>query len=154
MTGNPVATDSVNRSSSSGGLSKKNRNIVIGCVVGIGVPLIIAVLVVLYFYCVQSKKTDFIDSDGKVVTAYRANSFKKWWYGLIGKDISDQYESNSPLGTSNSPILSEDDNHSYSTNNENLQETTNSGGAHSNELMLEEEKYYDEYGNELNARNY
>lgn len=147
---------SANAKNSSSGLSKKNRNIVIGCVVGIGAPLIIAILAILYFYCIQSRKTDFIDSDGKVVTAYRANWLTKWWYGLIGKDISDKYESNSPLGTSNSPILNEDEVHTYSSNNDNsnVDTTSNSGGGHSNELMLQEEKYYDEHGNELNVRNY
>lgn len=124
---------------------------------GIGVPLIVVILVIIYVFCVQSTKTDFIDSDGKVVTAYRANILTKWWYSLLGKDISDQYESNSPLGNNNSPILNDDDVHTYSTTNDNtnMDTTTNSGGGgHSNELMLEEEKFYDENGNELNARNY
>lgn len=150
--------DAGQKSQTSHGLSKKNRNIIIGCVVGIGVPLIIVVLLLIYFFCVQSKKTDFLDSDGKVVTAYRANKLTKWWYALLGKDISDKYESKSPLGNTNSPILDEEeDGRSFHAPNDDgiVDSTTNSGGAaHSNDLMLEEDKYYDENGNELNARNY
>lgn len=122
--------------------------------VGIGVPLIIAAALLIYFFCVQSKKTDFIDSDGKVVTAYRANKFTRWWYALLGKDISDRYESTSPLGNSNSPIM-EDEEMPEPTEDTNVDTTgTSGGGAHSNELMLNEEKFYDENGNQLNARNY
>lgn len=117
-------------------------------------PLIIAAALLIYFFCVQSKKTDFIDSDGKVVTAYRANKFTRWWYALLGKDISDRYESTSPLGNSNSPIM-EDEEMPEPTDDTNVDTTgTSGGGAHSNELMLNEEKFYDENGNQLNARNY
>lgn len=121
-------------------------------------PLIIVALLLIYFFCVQSTKTDFIDSDGKVVTAYRANKLTKWWYALLGKDISDRYESNSPLGNSNSSIMNqEEEGRSFNAQNDDgiVDTTTQSGGAtHSNDLMLEEDKFYDEHGNELNARNY
>lgn len=149
--------DAGQKSQSGHGLSKKNRNIIIGCVVGIGVPLIILALLLIYFFCVQSTKTDFIDSDGKVVTAYRANKVTKWWYAILGKDISDKYESNSPLGNSNSPIMDGEDGQSLNSHNDEgiVDTTTNSGGGlHSNDLMLEEDKFYDEEGNELTARNY
>ncbi|EDO15270.1 hypothetical protein Kpol_455p1, partial [Vanderwaltozyma polyspora DSM 70294] len=86
------------------GLSRKNRNIIIGCVVGIGVPLLIGIAIVLYIFCIQSKKTDFIDSDGKVVTAYSANKLTLWWYKLLGKDASQKYDTNSPLGSSSSDL--------------------------------------------------
>lgn len=68
--------------------------------VGIGVPLILVILALIYMFCIQSSRTDFIDSDGKVVTAYRANKFTKWWYMLLGKKVSDEYHSDSPLGGS------------------------------------------------------
>lgn len=55
-------------------------------------------------FCIQSKKTDFIDSDGKVVTAYSANKLTSWWYDILGKDASEKYETNSPLGTSSSDL--------------------------------------------------
>lgn len=165
------------------GLSTKNRNIIIGCCVGIGVPLLIVIAVLTYMFCVRSRETDFIDSDGKVVTAYRANVLTKWWYALLGKDISNRYESNSPLGNNGSPILHEDDLRSLSTASEDddyhgselngygssnytsnfndtpqrldsssLAEGTTSPPNQQN-LTLQE-RFYDEHGNEINARGY
>lgn len=175
-----TATGQASQKQGHGGLSKKNRNIVIGCVVGIGVPLLIVIGVLIYMFCVQSRQTDFIDSDGKVVTAYRANILTKWWYALLGKDISNKYESNSPLGNNGSPILHEDDDlHSLSTAsddeyhaselngssnyNSNSNDTPNhldssslgAEGQHQvpQNLMLQE-RFYDENGNEINARGY
>ena len=54
-------------------------------------------------FCVQPKKTDFIDSDGKIVTAYRSNIFTKIWYFLLGKKIDDteKFSSDSPIGNNN-----------------------------------------------------
>lgn len=146
-----ASATSDSKSSSSSGLSKKNRNIVIGCVVGIGVPLLLAIAAVIYFYCVRSTETNFINSDGQVVTAYSPNILTRWWYALIGKDISSRYGGDSPLGgtTDIDAELSGGD-HSGDVS----RRPTDGRGSHSNDLMLEEEKYYDEEGNELNARNY
>ena len=145
--------------------------------VGIGVPLILVILALIYMFCIQSSRTDFIDSDGKVVTAYRANKFTKWWYMLLGKKVSDEYQSNSPLGGSTSSAggldldeaddvmdqsslfdmrVRDSDSIPRTTNNAN--HNTNSGGenvnssAASNDII--EEKFYDEHGNELSPRNY
>lgn len=54
-------------------------------------------------FCVQPKKTDFIDSDGKIVTAYRSNIFTKIWYFLLGKQIgeAEKFSSDSPIGSNN-----------------------------------------------------
>ncbi|EGA85713.1 Mid2p [Saccharomyces cerevisiae VL3] len=178
VTYTPSATaDSSNKSKSSG-LSKKNRNIVIGCVVGIGVPLILVILALIYMFCIQSSRTDFIDSDGKVVTAYRANKFTKWWYMLLGKKVSDEYHSDSPLGGSASSAggldLDEADDVMEQSSlfdvrirdsdsvlpNANTADhnNTNSGGEPINSSVASndiiEEKFYDEQGNELSPRNY
>ncbi|CAI4657893.1 BDM_1a_G0038610.mRNA.1.CDS.1 [Saccharomyces cerevisiae] len=178
VTYTPSATaDSRNKSKSSG-LSKKNRNIVIGCVVGIGVPLILVILALIYMFCIQSSRTDFIDSDGKVVTAYRANKFTKWWYMLLGKKVSDEYHSDSPLGGSASSAggldLDEADDVMEQSSlfdvrirdsdsvlpNANTADhnNTNSGGEPINSSVASndiiEEKFYDEQGNELSPRNY
>ncbi|KAK5781638.1 hypothetical protein RI543_000820 [Arxiozyma heterogenica] len=192
ITYSATATSSANnKNSSSGhkGLSKKNRNIVIGCVVGIGVPLLILIAVIIYIFCIQSKKTNFIDSNGNVVTAYKRNKVMKLWYSLIGKNVSDEeYESKSPLGSAASDeemildgniiepstVLNLDDemNHGFvnrngttltsNTNNTNRSLSNKYNGTNSNingqegsnDLVIPEEKYYDEHGNELNAKNY
>lgn len=135
--------------------------------VGIGVPLIIAILVVIYMFCIRPKKTDFIDSNGNVVTAYRKNKFTNFWYSIMGKPINpDEYESNSPLGSGNSDLENEihdDDSNPNGVNRTGTVRSDRNGGSglattdfsgHSNDLILEEEKFYDEDGNELNARNY
>ncbi|CAI6515758.1 AIS_HP2_G0019180.mRNA.1.CDS.1 [Saccharomyces cerevisiae] len=103
ITYSPTASASSNKSPHHSGLSKKNRNIIIGCVVGIGAPLILILLILIYMFCVQPKKTDFIDSDGKIVTAYRSNIFTKIWYFLLGKKIgeTERFSSDSPIGNSN-----------------------------------------------------
>lgn len=71
--------------------------------VGIGAPLILILLILIYMFCVQPKKTDFIDSDGKIVTAYRSNIFTKIWYFLLGKKIgeTEKFSSDSPIGSNN-----------------------------------------------------
>ncbi|CAI4473011.1 CQS_1a_G0019260.mRNA.1.CDS.1 [Saccharomyces cerevisiae] len=103
ITYSPTASASSGKDSHHSGLSKKNRNIIIGCVVGIGAPLILILLILIYMFCVQPKKTDFIDSDGKIVTAYRSNIFTKIWYFLLGKKIgeTEKFSSDSPIGSNN-----------------------------------------------------
>ncbi|CAI5082248.1 BEM_collapsed_G0021080.mRNA.1.CDS.1 [Saccharomyces cerevisiae] len=103
ITYSPTASASSGKDSHHSGLSKKNRNIIIGCVVGIGAPLILILLILIYMFCVQPKKTDFIDSDGKIVTAYRSNIFTKIWYFLLGKKIgeTERFSSDSPIGSNN-----------------------------------------------------
>lgn len=146
-----TAQSSSDKSGSGGSkLSKKNRNIVIGCVVGIGVPLLLAVLAFFYFYCMKTKKTNFIDSEGHVVTAYRQNKLTRWWRSAMGKDVSSEYEGDTPIGGT-SDLGDEAGGHRSNGVSRN---PTDGRGSHSNELMLDEEKYYDENGNELNARNY
>lgn len=68
---------------------------------GIGVPLIIVILVILYVFCIMPRRTDFIDSDGKVITAYKNNIFMTIWYTLLGKKYDEvrNYNSNSPIGS-------------------------------------------------------
>lgn len=146
--------------------------------VGIGVPLILVILALTYMFCIQSSRTDFIDSDGKVVTAYRANKFTKWWYMLLGKKVSDEYHSDSPLGGSASSAggldLDEADDVMEQSSlfdvrirdsdsvlpNANTADhnNTNSGGEPINSSVASndiiEEKFYDEQGNELSPRNY
>ncbi|SCU90850.1 LADA_0F06744g1_1 [Lachancea dasiensis] len=134
------------------GLSKKNRNIVIGCVVGIGVPILLGILAFFYFFCIRSKKTNFINSEGHVVTAYKQNKLTRWWYALMGKSGRSEYEGDSPIGGTSE--LDDDNNGPGDRSNGVSRNPTDGRGSHSNELMLDEEKYYDEHGNELNARNY
>lgn len=47
------------------------------------------------------RTTDFIDSDGKVITAYKHNIFMTIWYTLLGKKYDEvrNYNSNSPIGS-------------------------------------------------------
>ncbi|KTB11426.1 Cell wall integrity sensor MID2 [Nakaseomyces glabratus] len=149
------------------GLSKKNRNIVIGCVVGIGVPLIVLTLFLLYVFCIRSPKTDFINSDGKVITAYRPNKITKWWNALMGREITEEYQSKSPLGGEASDFedselaYADDDDESLSYGASNMDSRqpnrNNSGASHptrSNNLIMEEDRFYDEHGNELTTTNY
>ncbi|CCF56090.1 hypothetical protein KAFR_0A06550 [Kazachstania africana CBS 2517] len=140
------------------GLSKKSKNIIIGCVVGIGVPLIIACLAIFYMFFIRSKRTDFIDSNGNVVTAYRANKINRLWNYLSGKDMGDEeYDSNLPLGTATSSdeeFMADSNTGDVSRRPTEKLNGSTSPAAHSNDLMLDEERFYDEDGNELNARNY
>ena len=108
----------------------------------------------------------------------------KLWYSLIGKNVNDEeYESTSPLGSAGSEeemimepstLLNIDDeidngvvNRNESTPISNPDNTNQSvddrynktnnnifGQEGSNDLMTPEERYYDEHGNELNAKNY
>lgn len=119
-------------------------------------------------FCIRSKKTDFIDSNGNVVTAYRTNKFTKMWHGMIGKNQNDdEYETNEPLGdlahdeddpnhhdSPGSSSLSSSS-HIFNKNNSNPVSSSNNNPTRSNDLLLnEEDKYYDEDGNELNAKMY
>lgn len=122
-------------------------------------------LVLLYLFCVYQPKTDFIDSDGKVVTAYRKNKLTKLWYRMLGKDISDEYDSATPIGGAGAAY---DDENSYFDLNEKANASTaeenpvmrndttrtNPISNRSNGLIIDDERYYDEEGNELTARNY
>ena len=90
ITMRPSATAKANSSNkhTSGGLSKKNRNIVLGCCLGIGIPVFLVIALFIYVTCIRSKKVDFIDSDGKVVSTYKMNKFKLFWYFLMGKSTN------------------------------------------------------------------
>lgn len=153
------------KGTSHSGLSKKNRNIVIGCVVGIGLPLIIMILVLIYMFCIRSKKTDFIDSNGNVVTAYRTNKVSKLWHSVIGKNNNDEeYESYVPLGglTDEDDLNNPNDDISSSSGPidiRNLKENNHSTSPSNeksppNDPLVEDEIFYDEHGNELNAKMY
>lgn len=83
----PTATSN-SKNQSPGGVSKKNRNIILGCCLGIGIPVILIIALFIYVTCIRSKKIDFIDSDGKVVSTYKMNKFKVFWFFLMGKSIS------------------------------------------------------------------
>ncbi|CCK70130.1 Mtl1p KNAG_0D03840 [Huiozyma naganishii CBS 8797] len=78
------------KSTHRGGLSKKNRNIVLGCCLGIGIPFLIIVLILLYHFCISPRRESFIDSDGQVITSYRRNPFVRLWYDIIGKQSHDE----------------------------------------------------------------
>ncbi|EDO16764.1 hypothetical protein Kpol_526p17 [Vanderwaltozyma polyspora DSM 70294] len=105
------ATASNNAAATHGqGLSTKNRNIIIGCVVGIGVPFLISIGVIIFTCCLRNKRNDFIDSDGKVVTTYNPNIFATWWRKLVGKNTdNDLYESPIPFENSPPPFNSRED---------------------------------------------
>lgn len=140
-----------NKNDNNSGLSRKNRNIVIGCTIGLGVPLLFAIFGVIYFYCIRSTKTNFINSEGKVITTYSKNKFTKWWLALLGKNV-DKYETDSPVGNIDMDN-DEDQIHSDINSDIIVNRGGSSRGPHSKELVLEE-KYYDNDGNEITARNY
>lgn len=141
-----TATPTSESKTSSSGLSSKNKKIVIGCVVGIGVPLLIVALILTYMFCVKPRRTNFLNSDGKIVTAYTAGKFSRWWKTMMGKEL-DEYETSSPENDIDGP-------NDVPQSANAAGEHSNHRKSHSNELMLEEEKYYDDDGNELNGRNY
>ena len=111
----PSSTNKPNSKTHKGGsLSKKDRNIVLGCCLGIGIPLVLIIALFIYVTCIRSKKIDFIDSDGKVVSTYKMNKFKLFWLFLMGKSINN---------IDNNP----DDNHSNTFNEKNIiNDTSNS----------------------------
>ncbi|AET40505.1 Mid2p Ecym_6111 [Eremothecium cymbalariae DBVPG len=145
-------------SSHTTGLSTKNKNIVIGCIVGIGLPIILVVSLIFLRTCVKSERTDFINSEGKVITAYSTSRLSTLWNSLLGKKVN-KYESDSPLG--GSPVHDVDvleKSHIKRVSNRN---TSLSFGAlslqnnrRSQDPVISEERYYDDDGNELTAKNY
>lgn len=148
VTYTPTATADAKANHHSG-LSEKNKHVVIGVVVGVGVPLLILIAVLIYIYCIKPKRTNFLNSEGKVVTAYTSGKVPKWWKRFLGKQ-TDEYVTESPDPGLNDPAdLGLGRNNTVGRHN-----TDSHRKSHSNELMLEEEKYYDDDGNELNGRNY
>ena len=125
------------------------------------------------FY-IRSKKTDFIDSNGNVVTAYSTNKFTKAWHNMIGTNKEDEeYEANGPLGdlsdhdgmghnhvddltstTSGSLGTSDANGRNHLNKNNSMSMSGSNNVAQSNDLLLDDERYYDEDGNELNAKMY
>ena len=128
----PSATAKANSAKhTSGGLSSKNRNIVLGCCLGIGIPIVLIIALFLYVTCIRAKKVDFIDSDGKVVSTYKMNKFKLFWLFLMGKSAStisaanDDAHSNAfhekntaPMAAHNNTVI--DDNSSSMLSNNSL----------------------------------
>ncbi|CAI4475650.1 ALH_1b_G0020560.mRNA.1.CDS.1 [Saccharomyces cerevisiae] len=149
ITYSPTASASSGKDSHHSGLSKKNRNIIIGCVVGIGAPLILILLILIYMFCVQPKKTDFIDSDGKIVTAYRSNIFTKIWYFLLGKKIgeTEKFSSDSPIGSNNIQ------NFDYNDADEVMHDENIHPVYDDSEASIDE-NYYTKPNNGLNITNY
>ncbi|AEY96679.1 FAEL302Wp [Eremothecium gossypii FDAG1] len=137
------------------GLSKKDKNIIIGCVVGICVPLLIVIACVVFYTCVREDRTNFINSDGKVITAYSTSRLSKWWSTLLGRKI-DKYESDTPLGST--PLHDDERIHLKSSSAHHSSPLSMHGldsrARSSHELMLDEERYYDNDGNELNGKKY
>lgn len=82
----PTATSNSNKSSSSG-LSTKNKHIVIGCVVGLGVPIIALIAAALFWYKKRNSSPptgrNYVDSNGRDVgIAVDSDSFMeklKFW---------------------------------------------------------------------------
>ncbi|KAL6927380.1 hypothetical protein ACO0SA_003678 [Hanseniaspora valbyensis] len=67
------------------GLSSKNKKIVAGVVVGVGVPLLILLFWLIYFFLIKGKKQTYIDSQGRVVVDVKRNKFVKYiWCDLFG----------------------------------------------------------------------
>lgn len=87
VTLSPTNTPTANSKSSSlkHGLSKKDRNIVLGCCLGIGIPFVLIILIIIYYLFIRSKPESYIDSDGQIVTTYSDNPLLKFWYTMIGK---------------------------------------------------------------------
>lgn len=76
------------------GLSSKNKKIVAGVVVGVGVPFIILIIWLVYFFMIKGKKQRYIDSQGREVIDIKHNKFVRYiWCDLLGfsfKDDADQ----------------------------------------------------------------
>ena len=67
------------------GLSEKNKKIVLGCCLGVGIPLLLLILFLIYYLFIRQKKESYINSDGQVVTAYKINPLLQLWNQIIGK---------------------------------------------------------------------
>ncbi|CAI4448168.1 AEL_collapsed_G0019090.mRNA.1.CDS.1 [Saccharomyces cerevisiae] len=100
-------------------------------------------------FCVQPKKTDFIDSDGKIVTAYRSNIFTKIWYFLLGKKIgeTEKFSSDSPIGSNNIQ------NFDYNDADEVMHDENIHRVYDDSEASIDE-NYYTKPNNGLNITNY
>lgn len=109
------------------GLSSKNKKIVAGVVVGVGVPVIILVIWLIYFFMLKGKKERYIDSQGREVIDIKHNKFVRYiWCDLFGftfKDDADQSiynKSNSSFGNSNKFMNRGSSKTSSNYNNSNL----------------------------------
>lgn len=60
-----TTADLANQNSHTGSITSKNRNIIIGCTVGIGLPLLVGIGLVVYF--TRNKARSFINSEGELV---------------------------------------------------------------------------------------
>ncbi|KAL6941939.1 hypothetical protein ACO0QE_003102 [Hanseniaspora vineae] len=137
-------------SGSSGGLSSKNKKIVIGCVVGIGVPLLIVLGILVYYFFIKSKKVNFIDSDGKVVTAVKANKFTKLWYRIfLGKNANDKYDPSSTPPGMEEMEKSNNEGYAHSLRNSGPENITNMNVDND---MFERDVYLDENGNAVTSQ--
>ncbi|CCE63579.1 hypothetical protein TPHA_0F00930 [Tetrapisispora phaffii CBS 4417] len=97
-------------------LSTHNRNIIIGCCVGLGIPLMILLIVLFYYIFIRKTKTvDYINSEGGIVTAYDKNFIHKKWYLLIGKENKIE-----PTFKNNKVTVLEPENSGVSYSSENL----------------------------------
>lgn len=135
---------------SGGGLSSKNKKIVIGCVVGIGVPLLIAFGILVYYFFIKSKKVNFIDSDGKVVTAVKANKFTKLWYKIfLGKNANDRYDPSSTPPGMEEMEKSNNEGYTHSLRNSGPENITN---MNIDNDMFERDVYLDENGNPVSSQ--
>lgn len=88
------------------GLSSKNKKIVAGVVVGVGVPFIILIIWLIYFFMLKGKKQRYIDSQGREVIDIKHNKVVRYiWCDLLGfsfKDAPDKsMYSNSSFRNSN-----------------------------------------------------
>lgn len=84
-----------------------------------------------------------------MVTAYTSGKVSKWWKAFMGKQTDDYVTESPESGIDEPSVLAPTRNNTVGRNN-----TDGHRKSHSNELMLDEEKYYDDDGNELNGRNY
>ncbi|KAL6935416.1 hypothetical protein ACO0R3_000459 [Hanseniaspora guilliermondii] len=119
------------------GLSNKNKKIVAGVVVGVGVPFIILIVWLIYFFMLKGKKQRYIDSQGREVIDVKHNKFVRYiWCDLLGfsfKDDADQSmynNSNSSFRNSNNFM-----NRGGSKNSSNHNHMNNNLGVLGNNVM-------------------
>lgn len=128
ITYTPTSTGSHSlRKENSGGLDPKKRKIVIGVVVGIGVPLLLLLLFFIYYVFFRSKETDFFDSDGKLITARQEKPITALKNYMRGKPVA--YNNNKELLANEVSISNERDT-SYTISD------TSNGDLSSNDLSL------------------
>ncbi|AMD21803.1 HFL053Wp [Eremothecium sinecaudum] len=131
-------------------LSPRSKRIVVGCVIGIGVPILLAIIAVIVYVCVKKQRTAFINSEGKIITTYKTSRISKWWNGLLGRKVA-TYDSDSPLGCA--PVADNDEDKSMGA----LRSSTRSSASAmrpSREPIVDEERYYDHEGNEITGKTY